>query len=86
MRVSLFVLPNIKCWLFVSQLNPPSLVLASGEATPAPTLPPLPPNATTARPPLEQGGSLEYPEGYDPLTDSGKCWDEGKQQVRSTVV
>ena len=25
---------------------------------------------------------MEYPEGYDPLTDSGKCWDEGKQQVR----
>ena len=43
---------------------------ASGEATPAPT-----------RPPLPLAGSLEYPDGYDPLTDSGKCWDTGVDQV-----
>jgi len=48
---------------------------ASGEATPAPT-----------RPPLPLAGSLEYPDGYDPLTDSGKCWDTGVDQVIPPVA
>jgi hypothetical protein len=41
-----------------------------GEATPAPT-----------RPPLPVAGSLEYPDDYDPLADSAACWASGTEQV-----
>jgi len=44
-------------------------LVTSGEATPAPTKPPLP-----------VGGSLEYPLDYDPLTESDKCWTTGVEQ------
>jgi len=43
--------------------------VTSGEATPAPTKPPLP-----------KALSLEYPEDYDPLAESGKCWEKGVEQ------
>ena len=41
-----------------------------GEATPAPT-----------RPPLPVAGSLEYPDDYDPLAESASCWVTGADQV-----
>ena len=70
--------PDLEADIPIS-LSSGSLVsmLASGEATPAPTKPPLPhPGSRNA-----SITSLEYPEGYDPLTDSGKCWVAGKDQV-----
>jgi len=48
--------------------------MTSGEATPAPTKPSLP-----------TAGSLEYPEDYDPLLESGKCWDKGVEQKVPSV-
>ena len=70
--------PDLEADIPIS-LSSGSLVsmLASGEATPAPTKPPLPhPGSRNA-----SIISLEYPEGYDPLKDSGKCWETGKEQV-----
>lgn len=51
-------------------LSSGSLVTASGEATPAPT-----------RPPLPVAGSLDYPDDYDPLAESANCWISGTDQV-----
>jgi hypothetical protein len=47
----------------------------AGEATPAPT-----------RPPLPVSGSLEYPEDYDPLAESANCWVTGTHQARHNIL
>ena len=69
--------PDLEADIPISLSSGSLVMLASGEATPAPTKPPLPhPGSRNA-----SIASLEYPEGYDPLTDSGKCWVAGKDQV-----
>jgi hypothetical protein len=47
----------------------------AGEATPAPT-----------RPPLPVSGSLEYPEDYDPLAESANFWVTGTHQARHNIL